>query len=250
MLRRGKIILVLLSLALAGTAGAQTSDADESDHVYKAMSGITPPRAVSMPEPEFSNEARAAGYQGVCTLAVIVEKDGMPSHIRVTRSLGMGLDEKAIAAVQRWRFEPARKDGEPVRAEITIEVDFHLYGRTGSKIAELKLKADSGDAKAQLDMAHELFKGESEMGKDNSLGETYLQRAANQGLAKAQFELGERLAQRDKPDYSKACMWLTLAERAGYKHSDKALKELSAKITPEQMQSGRSLADAWAPSSK
>jgi TonB family protein len=41
--------------------------------------------------------------------------------------LGAGLDRKAVEAVSSWRFDPAKKDGEPVEVEIAIEVDFHLY---------------------------------------------------------------------------------------------------------------------------
>jgi periplasmic protein TonB len=95
--------------------------------VFHMGSGATPPRAIYSPEPEFSEEARKAKYQGVCTLGVIVDADGHPTNIRVLNSLGMGLDEKAIAAVKTWRFEPAMKDGHPVRFEIAVEVDFHLY---------------------------------------------------------------------------------------------------------------------------
>jgi TonB family protein len=95
--------------------------------VFRMGSGAVPPRAIYSPEPEFSEEARKAKYQGVCTLGVIVDAQGHPTNIRVLNSLGMGLDEKAIAAVKTWRFEPAMKDGHAVRFEIAVEVDFHLY---------------------------------------------------------------------------------------------------------------------------
>ncbi len=95
--------------------------------VFRMGSGATPPRAIYSPEPEFSEEARKAKYQGVCTLGVIVDAQGHPTNIRVLNSLGMGLDEKAIQAVKTWRFEPAMKDGHAVRFEIAVEVDFHLY---------------------------------------------------------------------------------------------------------------------------
>ena len=84
-------------------------------------------RTIYAPEPEFSEEARKAKYQGVCTLSLVVRSDGRPSDIRVLSSLGMGLDEKAIEAVKNWRFEPAMKDGHPVSVQIAVEVDFHLY---------------------------------------------------------------------------------------------------------------------------
>jgi TonB family protein len=95
--------------------------------IFHVGGGVSPPRQIYAPEPEFSEEARKAKYQGVCTLGLIVGTDGRPSNIRVLNSLGMGLDEKAIEAVKSWKFEPAMKDGHPVRVEIAVEVDFHLY---------------------------------------------------------------------------------------------------------------------------
>jgi TonB family protein len=95
--------------------------------VFRPGRGVTPPRAIFSPEPEFSEEARKAKYQGVCTLMLVVTPDGRPTNIRVANSLGMGLDEKAIDTVKLWRFEPGQKDGHPVSVEIAIEVDFHLY---------------------------------------------------------------------------------------------------------------------------
>jgi periplasmic protein TonB len=95
--------------------------------VFRMGSGAVPPRAIYSPEPEFSEEARKAKYQGVCTLALIVDAQGRPTNIRVLNSLGMGLDEKAIQTVKTWKFEPAMKDGHPVSFEIAVEVDFHLY---------------------------------------------------------------------------------------------------------------------------
>jgi periplasmic protein TonB len=95
--------------------------------IFHVGGGVSAPRAIYSPEPEFSEEARKAKYQGVCTLGLVVGTDGHPSDIRVLSSLGMGLDEKAIEAVKNWKFEPAMKDGHPVRVAIAVEVDFHLY---------------------------------------------------------------------------------------------------------------------------
>jgi TonB family protein len=95
--------------------------------IFHVGGGVSPPRPIYNPEAEFSEEARKAKYQGVCTLGLIVGTDGRPSNIRVLSSLGMGLDERAIEAVKNWKFEPAMKDGHPVRVEIAVEVDFHLY---------------------------------------------------------------------------------------------------------------------------
>ncbi len=95
--------------------------------VYRAGRGVTPPRPIFSPDPEFSEEARKAKYQGVCTLMIVVDTDGHPTNLRVVNSLGMGLDEKALETVKTWRFEPGMKDGHPVKVEMAVEVDFHLY---------------------------------------------------------------------------------------------------------------------------
>lgn len=95
--------------------------------IFRVGNGVTPPRTIFNPDPEFSEEARKAKYQGVCLLGVIVGADGVPRNIHVLQSLGMGLDEKAIEAVKTWKFEPGTKDGHPVAVEIAVEVDFHLY---------------------------------------------------------------------------------------------------------------------------
>ena len=89
--------------------------------------GVTVPVAIYHPEPSFSDEARKAKQQGAVTLLVVVGKDGRTHDIRVTQSLGMGLDEKAIEAVSQWRFKPATLNGQPVASQIAVELDFHLY---------------------------------------------------------------------------------------------------------------------------
>jgi TonB family protein len=89
--------------------------------------GISPPRVIHQPEPAFSEPARRMRYQGVVTLAIIVDSEGLPQRIRITNPLGAGLDAKAVEAVSKWKFKPAEKDGQPVAVAIAIEVDFHLY---------------------------------------------------------------------------------------------------------------------------
>ncbi len=85
------------------------------------------PQVIYSPEPNFSDEARKSKTQGVVLLMVVVGADGTPNHIRVQQSLGMGLDEKAIEAVSRWRFRPATFNGQPVATQIAVEVNFRLY---------------------------------------------------------------------------------------------------------------------------
>ena len=96
--------------------------------IYMAgKQGVTVPEVIYNPEPSFSDEARKAKMQGVVTLLVVVGKDGHTYNLRVAQSLGMGLDEKAIEAVSRWRFKPATLNGQPVATQIAVVVDFRLY---------------------------------------------------------------------------------------------------------------------------
>jgi len=95
--------------------------------VYTVGGGVSAPRAIYKPDPEYSPEAREAKYQGTVVLSLVVAPDGRAHELRVVRSLGMGLDEKAIEAVKQWRFEPARKEGKPVAVAIDVEVNFRLF---------------------------------------------------------------------------------------------------------------------------
>jgi len=88
---------------------------------------VSAPIALFQPEAEFSDEARRAKYQGVCIVTLIVDAQGNPRNPRVVQPLGMGLDEKAIEAVLKYKFKPAMKNGKPVAVPVNIEVNFRLY---------------------------------------------------------------------------------------------------------------------------
>jgi TonB family protein len=94
---------------------------------FRIGNGVSPPRPMYQPEPEFSELARRAKFQGVVMLGLVVDRDGNPKNVRILGPLGAGLDEKAVHVVETWKFKPAVKDGEPVAVEIAVEVDFHLY---------------------------------------------------------------------------------------------------------------------------
>jgi protein TonB len=94
---------------------------------FRVGGGVSAPKALDTPDPEYSEEARKAKYQGTCVLWLIVGPDGKPRDIKVARALGMGLDQKAIEAVRNWKFEPAMLNGKPVAVQINVEVNFRLY---------------------------------------------------------------------------------------------------------------------------
>jgi TonB family protein len=93
---------------------------------FRVGGGVTAPVVLHKVEPEYSEEARKAKYQGTVLLYIEVDPSGRATNIHVQRSLGLGLDEKAIEAVKQWKFKPGYKDGKPVTVAATIEVNFRL----------------------------------------------------------------------------------------------------------------------------
>lgn len=87
---------------------------------------IVPPKLIYKIEPEFSEEARKAKYQGTVVLTIEVDTNGKPSRFAIVSGLGLGLDQKAIDAVAQWRFRPAFRDGKPIATSARIEVNFRL----------------------------------------------------------------------------------------------------------------------------
>lgn len=91
--------------------------------------GVTAPQLIHSVEAEFSDEARRAKYEGTVVVSLIVDAQGNPQNVHVSRTLGMGLDEKAIAAVRQYKFKPSidQKTGKPVPVMVSVEVRFRLY---------------------------------------------------------------------------------------------------------------------------
>lgn len=95
--------------------------------IYRVGGGVSAPRPIFDPDPEYSEEARKAKFQGIVLLSAVIGPDGRPRELRIVRSLGMGLDQKALDAVGKWRFAPGTKDNHPVSVQVNIEVQFRLY---------------------------------------------------------------------------------------------------------------------------
>lgn len=92
--------------------------------LYKSSGRVSTPLPVYAPAPEYSEQARKARYGGTCTVWLIVGANGIPRDIRIYRAIGMGLDEKAVEALRKWKFEPARRGGHQVAVQITVEFNF------------------------------------------------------------------------------------------------------------------------------
>ncbi len=89
--------------------------------------GVSAPVVLFAPEPEFSEEARKAKVSGDVTVYLQVDVNGRPTHVRVSRGIGLGLDEKALEAVRQYRFKPAFENGHAVPVEMNVIVNFNIY---------------------------------------------------------------------------------------------------------------------------
>lgn len=95
--------------------------------VYKVGPDVTAPRALSTPDPNYTEMAKKARLTGTTVLSLVVGSDGKPNNIRVVSPLGLGLDDEAVRTVEAWKFKPATKDGVPVAVQINVEMNFRLY---------------------------------------------------------------------------------------------------------------------------
>jgi len=98
----------------------------DSARVYKIGNGVGPPSLIRKVEPKYSKEARIARLEGTVILQIVISNDGKARDFQVLRSVGLGLDQNAIAAVAAWEFGPSIKDGQPVSVQAQIEVNFRL----------------------------------------------------------------------------------------------------------------------------
>jgi len=130
-------ILYLIALSLlcshplfgqiAPPSASQSHRAAPPQGVYRVGGGVTAPRAIYAPSPEYTDKARKAKINGTVVLSLIVTPEGEARDVRVTKSLTVDLDIKAVEAVRKWKFKPATKDGQPVAVQISAEATFRLY---------------------------------------------------------------------------------------------------------------------------
>jgi TonB family protein len=125
-------------LALEGTAqgAANRAAITQAEQEYREFLALEPkqiggdvkgPVILYQPEPEYTAEAKKAKFMGVVTVGIIVDKNGMPQNVHVTRGVGMGLDEKAVEAVKQYKFKPAMENGNPVAVYMNVEVNFEIF---------------------------------------------------------------------------------------------------------------------------
>ena len=218
---------------LQGSASGKTT-------THSGTAAGTDARAIYAPQPDYTDEARRARREGSCVVSLIVGLDGKPSNIVVTKKLGTGLDEKAVEAVSKWKFEPAHRYGRPVLTHLTLTLQFKLFGEDTTKFFELSERAKTGDPAAEFELANAFFQGR-DIPKDETQGLALLQRAAQDGLPQALFQMGERAYGNgnDPASYVDSYVWYSLAQRGGFGRSDQKVTELESRMTPDQISDAR-----------
>lgn len=112
---------------LTPSAAATSAVTAAATPVRRVGGGVTPPKVLKAPEPEFSGPARALKQGGNCLVYLQINTNGEPTNVAVLKPVGLGMDERAMAAVMQYKFNPATENGHPVVVEINVEVSFQIF---------------------------------------------------------------------------------------------------------------------------
>lgn len=125
-MRIARAVVIALILATFAVAEQPADQQATAPQYVKIVPGVTPPEVVKKKNPKYTREAREAELEGIIIVEADIGPDGRVHDARVLRPLGMGLDERAVDAVKKWKFKPATRDGHPVGVQVTVEVSFRL----------------------------------------------------------------------------------------------------------------------------
>jgi periplasmic protein TonB len=120
-----KRVVIGLCLAVLLAAGVRAQQSQEQT-VHRPGKDVTAPRLIKEVKPRYTPDAMERKVSGLVGLSCVVETDGTPGDIQVTKQLDPDLDQAAIDALKEWRFAPGQKDGKPVRVAIDVEMTFTL----------------------------------------------------------------------------------------------------------------------------
>jgi TonB family protein len=127
-LRVFKCLLLCAFTIVSAAVAQQPADnhpRDESEVPRAGVNGVTRPECIYCPRPEYSKEARKAKVSGVVLLDVTITTDGKIINPVVLKGPGLGLNEKALAQVKKWKMQPAlTPGGKPVNCRVQIEITF------------------------------------------------------------------------------------------------------------------------------
>ena len=205
---------------------------------------IDPPRLTYAPGPKYPRAARNVGHQGTSILSLVIGTNGRPHDITILRPLDEELDACAIAAVRKWRYKPALRDGEPLEVQVHARIKFRLHNKSYGRIADLWDRSDKSDPRADLQLSKAYIDGNG-VPQDYQLAFEFLKMAADWNLPEAQFLMGEHYYRDGTPDYVSAYLWYALSKRAGGQDGEAMLKTLASEMSPEQLSEAELRVDYW-----
>ena len=205
---------------------------------------IDPPRLTYAPGPRYPRAARNVGHQGTSILSLVIGTNGRPHDIAILRPLDEELDACAIAAVRKWRYKPALRDGEPLEVQVHARIKFRLHNKSYGRIADLWDRSDKSDPRADLQLSKAYIDGNG-VPQDYQLAFEFLKMAADWNLPEAQFLMGEHYYRDGTPDYVSAYLWYALSKRAGGQDGEAMLKTLASEMSPEQLSEAELRVDYW-----
>ena len=119
-----------ISAAIVCVPRSSAQEQAASDEIYEMHNarenGITAPKPLYHPDPEYTDRARKKKVRGTVLLSIVVTPEGTVRDAKVTTSLDKELDQQALNTVNTWKFEPATKDGKPVSVRIAVEMTFNI----------------------------------------------------------------------------------------------------------------------------
>jgi TonB family protein len=96
---------------------ADNAAGGSAEPVYRVGRGVSLPRPIYTPSPEISPEAKEAKYQATVIVMAIVSGGGDVTDAKAVNTVGMGLDERAVEAVSRWKFKPSNQGRKAICCE-------------------------------------------------------------------------------------------------------------------------------------
>jgi TonB family protein len=245
---------------------------------------VTPPVPTYRLEPQITELARDAGFQGTVTVQVVVGLDGTVEDPKVAKRVGMGLDEEAMANARQWKFRPATKGGQPVRVYAQIDVNFrpsvsHDTGwmgaakRSEDRASQTRLgkafywgigiaqdyqaaslwfrkAAAKNDPRAESYLGLMYLQGQG-VQSDSAQAVEWFQKGAEQGDVVGQLYLGKAYAEGDgvPVDLAQAYLWLTLAAKQPGQAAQAAgvREQLLPRMRPSEVEAGKALVASFQP---
>ena len=120
--------LVPISEEVNALISAEPIPSPKAGFARAGVGGVGVPICIYCPIPGYTDEARAAKYEGTVVLQVVVTTEGRAANITVVKGPAKGLEEKAIEAVRGWKFRPAvGPDGHAVATLVPVQVTFRPY---------------------------------------------------------------------------------------------------------------------------